>query len=77
MENLVGMIPKVGDDLAKWAPFADGASLLNHVQDFGLAGQGAGGSDFALSPWWALLYFAGWAVALMAIALFSASKRDA
>jgi len=36
-----------------------------------------GGSDFALGPWWALLYFAGWAAALMAIALFTASKRDA
>jgi ABC-2 type transport system permease protein len=39
-----------------------------------LAGQPG---DFALGPWWALLYFAGWAAALLAIALFSASKRDA
>ena len=77
VENLVNLIPKVGDDLAKWAPFANGSSFLNQGQDFGLAGQGAGGSDFALSPWWALLYFAGWAAALMAIALFTASKRDA
>jgi len=77
VENLVNLIPKVGDDLAKWAPFANGSSFLNQGQDFGLAGAGAGGSDFALSPWWALLYFAGWAAALMAIALFSASKRDA
>ena len=77
VENLVTLIPKVGDDLAKWAPFANGSSFLNQGQDFGLAGQNAAGSDFALSPWWALLYFAGWAAALMAIALFSASKRDA
>jgi ABC-2 type transport system permease protein len=77
VENLVNLIPKVGDDLARWAPFANGSSFLNQGQDAGLAGQGAVGSNFALTPWWALLYFAGWAAALMIIALFSASKRDA
>jgi ABC-2 type transport system permease protein len=30
-----------------------------------------------MGPWLALLYFAGWAVALLTIALVSASKRDA
>ena len=77
VENLVNLIPKVGDDLARWAPFANGSSFLNQGQDFGLAGPDAGGSNFALSPWWALLYFAGWAAALMTIALVTASKRDA
>ena len=42
VENLFNLIPKVGDDLAKWAPFANGSSFLNQGQDFGLAGQGAG-----------------------------------
>jgi ABC-2 type transport system permease protein len=77
VENLFNLIPKVGDDMARWSPFANGSSFLNQGQDFGLAGAGAGGSEFALSPWWALLYFAGWAAGLMAIALYSASKRDA
>ena len=77
VENLFNLIPKVGDDLAKWSPFANGSSFLNQGQDFGLAGSDAGGDNFALGPWWALLYFAGWAAALMALALFSASKRDA
>jgi ABC-2 type transport system permease protein len=75
VENLFTLIPKVGDDMSRWSPFANGGSFLNQGQDFGLAGDVGG--QFALTPWWALLYFAGWAAALLAIALFSASKRDA
>ena len=75
LENLVQLIPKVGDDLNKWAPFSNASSFINQGQDAGLAGDV--GSNYALGPWWALLYFAGWAAALLAIALFSASKRDA
>ncbi|GAB3813845.1 ABC transporter permease [Kribbella italica] len=77
VESLFTLIPKIGDDLAKWAPFANGSSFLNQGQEMGLAGEFAGGTDYALSPWWALLYFAGWAAALMILALLSASKRDA
>jgi ABC-2 type transport system permease protein len=77
VESLLGIIPKVGDDLSKYAPFINGSAFLNQGQDFGIAGEGAGGSDFAFGPWGSLLYFAAWAVALMVIALFSASKRDA
>ncbi|WP_350279387.1 hypothetical protein [Kribbella sp. HUAS MG21] len=77
VENLVLLIPKVGDDLNKWAPFVNGSSFLNQGQDPGLAGAEAAGTNFAFGPWGALLYFAGWAAALMTIALLSASKRDA
>jgi ABC-2 type transport system permease protein len=77
VENLLNLIPRVGDDLSRWTPFTNGGSFLNQGQDYGLAGPDAGGSQFALSPWWALLYFAGWAAALLVIALFTANKRDA
>lgn len=77
VENLFGLIPKVGDDMAKYAPFANASSFLNQGQDFGLAGANAGGSDYAFGPWGALLYFAVWAAALLGIALYSANKRDA
>ncbi|GAA0570788.1 hypothetical protein HPO96_33075 [Kribbella sandramycini] len=76
VENLLNLIPKVGDDMSRWSPFQNAASFLNQGQDFGIEGAG-GPSQYALTPGWALLYFAAWAVALMAIALFSASKRDA
>ena len=75
LENLVLLVPKVGDDLNRWAPFTNADSFLNQGQDVGAAGGLP--SSFALSPWWALLYFAGWAAALLVIALFTASKRDA
>ncbi|TWD81130.1 ABC-2 type transport system permease protein [Kribbella amoyensis] len=77
VESLFTLIPKVGDDMAKWSPFANASSFLNQGQDMGLAGGFAGSGDFALGPWWALLYFAAWAAALMALALATASKRDA
>ncbi|MEU0092762.1 hypothetical protein [Kribbella sp. NPDC006257] len=77
VENLFNLIPKVGDDLAKWSPFANGSSFVNQGLDQGLAGPTPGPDAYALSPWWSLLYFAGWAAALLVIALFSASRRDA
>ncbi|MGW6278924.1 hypothetical protein [Kribbella sp. NPDC055071] len=76
VENLFNLIPKVGDDMSRWSPFQNAASFLNQGQDFGSNGPGAD-AQYALGPWWALLYFAGWAAVLLAIALFSASKRDA
>jgi ABC-2 type transport system permease protein len=75
VENLFNLIPKVGDDLSRWSPFQNAGSFLNQGQDFGL--EGGGGVTYALGPWWALLYFTGWAAVLMTIALLSASKRDA
>ena len=75
VENLFLLIPKIGDDLNKWAPFTNASLFLNKGQAEGLA-EGAV-PTFGLSAWWALAYFAAWAVGLMAIALAAASKRDA
>ncbi|WP_238161764.1 ABC transporter permease subunit [Kribbella antibiotica] len=77
VENLFNLIPKIGDDLSKWSPFQNASSFLTQGNDGGFAGAVGDASNYALSPWWALLYFAGWAIGLLAIALFSANKRDA
>jgi ABC-2 type transport system permease protein len=77
VENLFTLIPKVGDDMNRWAPFVNGDSFLNQGQNMGQAGAFIGNQEYALSPGWALLYFAGWAAALLVLALLSASKRDA
>jgi ABC-2 type transport system permease protein len=77
VESLLPLIPKIGDDMQKWAPFTNGTQFVNGEQDFGLAGSDAAGPSVALSPWWALAYFAAWAIGLLVIALISASKRDA
>jgi ABC-2 type transport system permease protein len=77
VEQLVQLIPKVGDDLNRWAPFTNANSFLFQGQDVGAAGGPGDATSYAMGPWWALLYFAGWAAALLTIALVSASKRDA
>jgi ABC-2 type transport system permease protein len=76
LESLVSLIPRVGDDLNRWAPFTNAGYFLNKGQEAGLAGPEAI-PDTGLAPWPALLYFAAWGVGLLVIALFAASKRDA
>ncbi|HEY3005068.1 MAG TPA: ABC transporter permease subunit [Kribbellaceae bacterium] len=77
VENLVQLIPKVGDDLQKWAPFVNANQFINGGQDMGAAGADSAGPLSALSPWVALLYFSAWATGLLVIALFVTSRRDA
>ncbi len=70
VENLISLIPKIGSDIQKWMPFEQAANF---------APVAAGGSqgDIPLSPWGSLLYFAGIAAVLLAVALTSAKRRDA
>jgi ABC-2 type transport system permease protein len=77
LESLLQLIPRIGDDLRKWAPFTNASQFINGGQDMGLAGQDAAGPGTALSPWMAFLYFAAWGVGLLVIALATANKRDA
>lgn len=77
VESLLTLIPKVGDDLTKFAPFTNASAFLNQGQDYGLAGEFAGNQEFAFGPWGSLLYFAAWAAGLLVIALMVTSKRDA
>jgi ABC-2 type transport system permease protein len=75
VELLLQAIPKIGDDLYKYAPFHNGAAFIDQGQAAIAEGQPTG--DYAFGVWGSLLYFAAWAVGLLLIALFSASKRDA
>jgi ABC-2 type transport system permease protein len=78
VESLVALIPKVGDDIEKWMPFTVGNKFLTGDPDpTNKVLQGPPISDATLSPWWALAYFAGFAVVMLIIALFTANKRDA
>ena len=77
VESLLPLIPKIGDDLQKWTPFTNANQFLNGGQDMGLAGADAAGASTALSPWWAMAYFAAWSIGILVIALITASKRDA
>ncbi|MBB3049729.1 ABC-2 type transport system permease protein [Prauserella isguenensis] len=77
-ENLVTLIPGVGADIFKWLPFN---VLHKFVTGNGESANGAAYgqplSTSTLSPWWALAYFAAFAVVLLAISIATARKRDA
>ena len=66
VENLVGIIPKVGDDIQDWLPFMAVDRFFT-----------GGGPDPVMGPWASLAYFAGFAVVLLGISLVVANKRDA
>jgi ABC-2 type transport system permease protein len=72
VENLVTLIPKIGDDIQKWMPF----NTANHFLSGGVRGPG-GIVDAPLSPWLSLLYFAGIGAVLLIVALATANRRDA
>jgi ABC-2 type transport system permease protein len=74
VENLIALIPKVGQDIQKWMPF-------NEANNFLVAGAGdlgrRGLQQMPLAAWPSLLYFAGIGAVLLIIALVTANRRDA
>lgn len=66
VEQLVEIIPRVGDQLHEWMPFV-------------AAGQFVSTADQGLpyGPWGGLGYFAAWAAVLLVAALVIVEKRDA
>ena len=77
VESLVGIIPRVGDDIQRWFPWVH----ANHFLTAG-AGEAAGeGSGFGLrmpfGQWGSLAYFAAIAAALLIIAIVTVERRDA
>ncbi|WP_300018219.1 hypothetical protein [Pseudonocardia sp.] len=65
-ENLVGIIPGVGDDIVGWLPFVNATHFLG--------GDPAGGP---FAPWGSLAYVAALAAGLLGVALLVADRRDA
>ncbi|GGS19582.1 MULTISPECIES: hypothetical protein [Actinokineospora] len=66
VENLVTLIPDVGQDIRNWMPFAMSEQFLLGPFD-----------ERPLGPWGSLAYFAGVGVALLIAALAVARRRDA
>lgn len=66
VESLIGLIPKVGDDIQHWMPFLNASNFLSS----------SGGSGF-MGPWYSLLYFAGVVAVIFGIAVVAITRRDA
>lgn len=80
VENLVQLIPSVGDDIHRWMPVNVANKFLTGAGESRLPAPVEAGpplSTSTLSPGWALAYFAGFAVLLLVIALATANRRDA
>jgi ABC-2 type transport system permease protein len=71
LEGIGLAIPKVGDFIADWGPFSRASWFITGDP------KAPDAADALMSPGWSLVYFAGWAVGLLVIALAVAKKRDA
>lgn len=77
VENLVLLIPRVGDDIRTWMPFTAGDRFITGGTGEA-GGEGGGiGLQYHYGPWGGLAYFAGVSVALLIIAVVVAERRDA
>jgi ABC-2 type transport system permease protein len=76
VENLVQLIPRVGDKIHDWMPFTQASHFLTAGQS--AAEMRSAGTDvIPLSAWGSLAYFAGITVVLLGIAIVVANRRDA
>jgi ABC-2 type transport system permease protein len=73
VENLVVLIPKVGQHIQQWMPF----TVANQFLTGGQQQIGGGPNTMPLGPWPSLLYFAGIGAVLLIIAIVTANRRDA
>ncbi|MCW2631966.1 MAG: hypothetical protein JWR88_928 [Pseudonocardia sp.] len=77
VENLIVLIPTVGEQIQKWMPF----TAANHFATAGVPapadGQGPPQLDLPYGPWGGLAYFAGIAVAILVGGIVVANRRDA
>jgi len=74
VESLIGLIPRVGDDIQRWMPWM----AANHFLVGGNGdAEGFGLQSMPYGPWGGLAYFAGIATALLVVALVVAERRDA
>lgn len=76
-EGLIGLVPKVGDDIQKLLPFINANHFL--TQGSGeTAGEGSGfGLEMHWGAWGALVYYIACAVVLLVAAIAVVERRDA
>ncbi|TWP52917.1 hypothetical protein FKR81_07340 [Lentzea tibetensis] len=74
VESLVGIIPKIGDDIQRWMPFVNGNRFLTAgTEPF----PGEPVINYPFGAWGSLGYFAAISVGLLIVAFVVAKRRDA
>ena len=77
VEGLIGLVPKVGDDIQKLLPFVNANHFLT-VGNGATAGENNGtGLQMHWGPWGALAYFVAVAAVLLVAAIAVVERRDA
>ncbi|WP_447004905.1 hypothetical protein ACRAKI_35910 [Saccharothrix isguenensis] len=78
LENVVGLIPNIGDDIQNWMPFLVAQKFILGDPDVSGIPDGAGPPAIGeLSPWGSFGYFAGIALVIYIISLVVVKRRDA
>ncbi|NRQ40712.1 hypothetical protein HII36_54240 [Nonomuraea sp. NN258] len=79
-ESLVPAIPGAGLAIHRWLPFNVGKQFLTGGPDPGMPPPGPPApppSTALLGPWWALVYYVGFALVLLGVAAVVVRRRDA
>ena len=72
-ENLVRLIPNVGEEIQRWMPFVN----ADHFLTVGVGDEVEAASSMPFGPWGSLAYFAAIAAGMLVAALVVANRRDA
>ncbi|WAC57275.1 ABC transporter permease [Gordonia sp. SL306] len=68
LESILSILPKVGEHIAPFLPFANGSRFLN---------EGAGDTQYHWNVYGSLIYFAVFAVIVFVIGIVMTERRDA
>lgn len=76
LENLLPVIPRIGDDIQGWLPFVVGNNFVVAGQPLNVDGPPVI-EGLPFGPWGSLIYFAACCFAVLILGLVLAKRRDA
>jgi ABC-2 type transport system permease protein len=77
VENLVPLIPRIGEHVRDWLPFIVGDNFIVAGRPETITDGPPVIEGMPFGPWGSLAYFAAVAAGLLAIAIYTANRRDA
>jgi ABC-2 type transport system permease protein len=77
VENLLPVIPRIGDDIRDWLPFTVGDNFIVAGRPESVVEGPPVIDGLPFGPWGSLAYFAAVAAGLLVLALYAANRRDA